>query len=137
MAEPARFISPKRLREPVPDDTYDSDEYLLSDDYESSSSCSSAVSSEADETDRGSNSSMDMSDSNDPSLLTAKDGTKWKEFLPVDIPRPGFSPKLLITFQKSLQGVTIVKQIGNVTFLHSFSIFISSRYFFYILKVVQ
>ena len=48
MAEPARFISPKCLREPVPDDTCDSDEYLLSDDYESSSSCSSAVSSEAD-----------------------------------------------------------------------------------------
>ena len=54
---------------------------------------------------------MDMSDSNDPSLLAAKDGTKWKEFLPVDIPRPGFSPKLLITFQKSLQGVTIVKHL--------------------------
>ena len=81
---------------------------------------------------------MDMSDSNDPSLLTAKDGTKWKEFLPLDIPRPGFSPKIVNHIPKvTARCDNCETLIGSVTFLYSFSIFISSRYFFYILKVVQ
>ena len=130
LAENARFTSHKRLREPFRDDAYDSNEYLLFDNYECSSSCSGAISSEVDETDRGSNSSMDMSDSNDPSLLTAKDGTKWKEFLPVDNPRPGFSPQIVNHIPK----VTAMcdnreTPIVNVTFLYSL-VFLSHLYIF-------
>ena len=63
---------------------------------------------------------MDMSDSNDPSLLTAKDGTKWKEFLPVDIPRPGFSPKIVNHIPKvTARCDNCETLIGSVTFLYS------------------
>ena len=85
-----RTPSAKRIR--IEGETYDSDEdSLICEDY-SSAELGSEIG-----VDMLSNSSiMDISDgSNDPAIFVAKDGTKWKEFFPDDVPRDQFSPKII------------------------------------------
>ena len=96
--EPISFVHPKRicLRE-IENDYYDSDEDFdfLSDDLDDSTDCSSKVTSDIDETEGGSNSSMDISDLNEPSIFIAKDGTRWTESLSAYTAHPGLSPKIV------------------------------------------
>ena len=75
---------------------YDSDaDSNWSEEYVESATSSSDFCSDEEETDLGSNSSMDISDSNDDSVYLSKDGTKWKEFFSDTVSPASFSPNLV------------------------------------------
>lgn len=58
---------------------YDSDEDSDWSQYNGTASSSTEYGCEVEESDVGSNVSMEISDVADPSVLLAKDGTRWKE----------------------------------------------------------
>ena len=64
-------------------------------------------------------STIELSDgSNDPTVFMAKDGTKWKELIPDDVPRDHFSPNTVNHFPKFSDKCQNVKLLTGNLFLY-------------------